>query len=156
MTWPALNYGRRAKQSLVPHPSVPNGEAVTVFKKRSGIDWDKLQIIDVILPTLSALETEKSGKPSPAVKMRWIKRDTTIGAWYRALSSAMAHVIVDTAKVLVEQSFTLKKKVWKIELPFPAVRKILWGRPTFPYNDWCMNAHGLAKLVPLRVTTWDL
>lgn len=110
MTWPALNYGRRAKQSSVPYPPVPDGGAVTVFENRSGIDWDKLQVIDVMLPALSALETEKSGRPSPAVKIRWNKQDTTIGAWYRALSIAMAYVIVDTAKILVEQSFTLKKR----------------------------------------------
>ena len=109
-----------------------------------------------MLPALSALETKKSGRPSPAVKMRWIKQNTTIGAWYRALSIAMAHVIVDTTKVLVEQSFTLEKKVREIELLLPAVRKILRGRPTFPYNDWRMNTHGLAELVPLRITTRDL
>ena len=126
-----------------------------MFQDRPGIDWNELQLIDVILPALSALETAKSERTDAAVKVRWIKRDAMFGAWYRALSAAMAHVIIDTAKLLVEHFFTLQQHIQDLELPLPAVRKILRSRPTFPYDDFRIGAHELVELVPSRVTTRD-
>ena len=121
-----------------------------MYQTKDGIEWDELQLVDLLLPALSALET--TTEDNAAVKIRWIKRNITYGEWYRALMSAMAHVIIDVAKLMIEQSIVLKQKPWQIDLPRPAVRKILWDQPTFKITDVRMTKHGLNELVPLRVT----
>ena len=74
------------------------------------------------------------------------------GLWYNALRVAIAHVIVDMAKLMVEQAFVLSLEPWQIQLPWPALRKILRSRLTFNAADYKISKQRLSNLVPLRTT----
>ena len=74
------------------------------------------------------------------------------GLWYNALRVAIVHVIVDMAKLMVEQAFVLLLEHWQIQLPRPALRRILRSRPTFNAADYRISKQRLSNLVPLRTT----
>lgn len=119
----ALNCGRKAKKSKVQFPPVPDRDSITVYDKQSGIQWNGLQLVDLLLPALSAVEMDYMADGSTN-GIRWIKRNTNAQRWYRALMGAMGNVIIDVAKLMAKQSFLLKCSHDKVQLPRPAVRKI--------------------------------
>lgn len=93
-------------------------------------------LLHLLLPLLSSLETtrpESSTSTSTEIIVPWLRQDAG-DVWYRALLAAMGHVIVDVARLMVEQAFVLTLETWQVQLPRPGLRKILRSRPTF-------NAH---------------
>ena len=71
------------------------------------------------------------------------------GVWYRALLAAMGHVIVDVARLMVEQALVLTLETWQVQLPRPALRKILRSRPTFNAAEYRTSKQRLNNLVPV-------
>ena len=120
----ALNCGRKAKKLKVQFPPVPDGDSITVYDRQSGIQWNGLQLVDLLLPALSAVETDYMADGSTN-GIQWIKRNTNAQRWYRALMGAMGNVIIDVAKLMAKQLFLLKCSHDEVQLPRLAVHKIL-------------------------------
>ena len=68
----ALKYSRRAKKSSVPYPPAPIGESIALYDGQSCITWNGLQLVDVLLPSLSAVETGMGTGITSGI--RWIRR----------------------------------------------------------------------------------
>lgn len=52
----------------MPYPPVADGKAVTMYQEKEGIEWNGLQLVDLLLPALSAVETVVSD--DAAIKVR--------------------------------------------------------------------------------------
>ena len=134
---------------------------MALYDGKPGIKWNGLQLVDVLLPALSAVETDMGTGSTSGIQ--WIKRDTTAARWYRALIDAMGEVIIDVAKLLTHQSCVQKCSYSDVELARPELRRILRAHPTFSYTDTAYHKttyqlkNKLNDLVPLRVgpkTLW--
>lgn len=62
-----------------------------------GIDWESHQLMDILLPALSAMDTYTADEG--VFEVRWLRHDTARGRWYSALSAAMADVVEDAARI---------------------------------------------------------
>ena len=74
-----------------------------MYNNCEGINWERYQLVDILLPALLAMDTFTSENGS--VEVRWLRRDTAHGMWYHVLSTAMADVVIDVARLLTDQSF---------------------------------------------------
>ena len=95
---PAKNSSSRARK-LCPKRFVfePEEAAAAGISECEGIDWEGHQLVDILLPALSAMDTYAADEG--VFEVRWLRHDTARGRWYRALSAAMADVVVDAARL---------------------------------------------------------
>ena len=116
-----------------------------MYDGKQGIQWTGVQLGDLLLPALATVETETG--EGTMVGVKWIRRDVN-GLWYHGLKDAIGEVIIDVAKLPMEQSFLLRRSHLEVDLPRASLRKILRARPTFKPADIKTR---LNELVPLRL-----
>ena len=126
---------------------------MALYKGKNGIQWGGLQLIDVLLPALSSVETEAG--IGVTTGLRWVGGDTAV-AWYCALLNALGEVVIDVARLLTEQSRVQQCTSREIEIPRPALRRILRARPNIcPSDNIRLNAEDLIPIRFLPRVHWD-
>ena len=114
-------------------PPVLNRGSLALYKGKNSIQWGGLQLIDVLLPALSSVETE--AEIGVTTGLCWIKRNTAAARWYCALLDALGEVVIDVARLLTEQLRVQQCTSREIEIPRPALRRIFQARPNICQSD---------------------